>query len=140
MRIGGPQRDWYTARMTPHRALAALALALAVALPPAAPLARTTTEALPDVALAELPVEARDTLRRIRAGGPFPYERDGIRFGNREKLLPAKPRDYYREYTVKTAGMSTRGARRIVCGGPSVTPEACYYTRDHYRSFARIRE
>jgi ribonuclease T1 len=96
--------------------------------------------ALPDVAAAELPQEARATLLLIRHGGPFPYERDGVRFGNREKLLPAMPRDYYREYTVRTPGAKTRGARRIVCGGAPTTPDACYYTHDHYRSFARIRE
>jgi ribonuclease T1 len=114
----------------------AIGLVLLVALPA---FARATPEALPAVAVAELPKEAQDTLQRIRAGGPFPYERDGVRFGNREKLLPAKPRDYYREYTVKTPGERTRGARRIVCGGPPTTPDACYYTHDHYRSFARIR-
>jgi ribonuclease T1 len=93
-----------------------------------------------DVALSSLPREARDTLERVRNGGPFPYERDGVRFGNRERLLPQKPRDYYREYTVRTPGAKNRGARRIVCGGTAQAPEICYYTADHYRSFARIRE
>jgi ribonuclease T1 len=93
-----------------------------------------------EVALSELPREARETLALVRAGGPFPYERDGVRFGNRERLLPAQPRDYYREYTVKTPGAKSRGARRIVCGGPARTPDACWYTADHYQSFARIRE
>ncbi|HVE48284.1 MAG TPA: ribonuclease domain-containing protein [Casimicrobiaceae bacterium] len=94
----------------------------------------------PEIAIGELPREARDTLLRIRQGGPFPFERDGVRFGNRERLLPARPRDYYREYTVKSPGAKTRGARRIVCGGPARRPDACYYTSDHYQSFARIRE
>ena len=93
-----------------------------------------------EVTLAELPREARDTLALIRAGGPFPYERDGVRFGNRERLLPPKPRDYYREYTVKTPGAAHRGARRIVCGGSAHAPDTCWYTADHYQSFARIRE
>jgi ribonuclease T1 len=119
-----------------------IALAFAVALcwmaTPA--LARGTPDGLPDVALGTLPQEARETMQRIRAGGPFPFERDGVRFGNRERLLPAKPRDYYREYTVRTPGARTRGARRIVCGGPATAPDACYYTQDHYQSFARIRE
>jgi len=87
-----------------------------------------------------LPPEAVATLEAIERGGPFPYERDGVRFGNREKLLPAKPRSYYREYTVRTPGVTHRGARRIVCGGPAKAPEVCYYTHDHYQSFARIRE
>ena len=64
---------------------------------------------------------------------------DGIVFGNREKLLPARPRGSYREYTVKTPGQGGRGARRIVCGGkPPTQPEACFYTDDHYASFRRI--
>lgn len=91
------------------------------------------------VALASLPSQAQETERLIRAGGPFPYEKDGSRFGNRERLLPAQPRGYYREYTVKTPGSRDRGARRIVCGGNEPTnPDACFYTDDHYASFRRI--
>jgi ribonuclease T1 len=91
------------------------------------------------VALAELPREARETERLIRAGGPFPYRKDGSVFGNRERLLPIERRGHYREYTVKTPGSRDRGARRIVCGGtPPTQPEACYYTEDHYASFRRI--
>ncbi len=92
-----------------------------------------------EIAVAQLPPEAQDVLARIRAGGPFPYERDGVAFGNREHLLPAKPHGYYREYTVRTPSARDRGARRIVCGGPPRDPEVCFYTDDHYRSFARIR-
>ena len=92
------------------------------------------------VAAAELPKEARATLANIRSGPPFPYERDGVAFGNREQLLPAKPRGYYREYTVRTPGERSRGARRIVCGGKPASPEACWYTDDHYSSFRRIIE
>jgi ribonuclease T1 len=91
------------------------------------------------VALATLPPEARTTHQLILAGGPFPYSKDGTVFFNRERHLPARPRGHYREYTVKTPGSRDRGARRIVCGGkPPVTPEVCYYTRDHYASFSRI--
>lgn len=91
------------------------------------------------VALATLPPQAQTTDRLIRAGGPFPYEKDGTVFGNRERLLPIKPRGHYREYTVKTPGARDRGARRIVCGGrPPTRPEVCYYTGDHYASFKRI--
>jgi ribonuclease T1 len=92
------------------------------------------------VALAQLPPEAQNTERLIRAGGPFPYPRkDGAVFGNRERLLTPKPRGYYREYTVRTPASRDRGARRIVCGGHQPTaPEACFYTDDHYASFRRI--
>jgi ribonuclease T1 len=91
------------------------------------------------VALATLPPQAQATHRLILSGGPFPYDKDGTVFGNRERLLPAKARGYYREYTVKTPGSRDRGARRLVCGGiPPTTPDACYYTDDHYNSFRRV--
>ncbi len=91
------------------------------------------------VALARLPAEAQATHRLILQGGPFPYQKDGTVFGNRERLLPMQARGHYREYTVKTPGASNRGARRIVCGGkPPTQPEACFYTDDHYASFRRI--
>jgi ribonuclease T1 len=91
------------------------------------------------VPLVALPLEAQQTEQRIREGGPFAFAKDGGVFGNRERLLPANARGYYREYTVKTPGARDRGARRIVCGGRQPTlPEACYYTNDHYASFARI--
>jgi ribonuclease T1 len=89
-----------------------------------------------EIALRELPLEARQTLARIDAGGPFPYARDGAVFRNRERLLPAKASGYYREYTVRTPGARDRGARRIVAGKGGER----YYTADHYRSFLRIRE
>ena len=90
------------------------------------------------LALTELPVEGQRTYALILQGGPFPYDKDGIVFGNRERRLPAHPRGYYREYTVKTPGVKSRGARRIACGGAPRTPEVCYYSDDHYASFRRI--
>lgn len=98
------------------------------------------TGVLATVRLAELPVQGRDTYELIRRGGPFPYDKDGTVFGNRERLLPAQKRGYYREYTVRTPGSRDRGARRIVCGGPVRMPQACYYTADHYASFRKIVE
>jgi ribonuclease T1 len=92
------------------------------------------------MAVAELPLQGRQTLQLIREGGPFPYSKDGSVFGNRERLLPSKQRGYYLEYTVKTPGSRDRGARRIVCGGQPKVPDACYYTGDHYASFSRIAE
>ncbi len=91
------------------------------------------------VALGSLSPQARQTHALIIAGGPFPYTKDGTVFGNRERLLPRKPRGYYREYTVKTPGARNRGARRIVCGGKEPKqPDTCFYTADHYASFSRI--
>jgi ribonuclease T1 len=101
--------------------------------------ARGPITASDPVSLAELPPEARQTEKLIRAGGPFPYSKDGTTFGNRERLLPRRERGYYREYTVPSPGSRNRGARRIVCGGdPPVKPEVCYYTEDHYASFRQI--
>lgn len=93
-------------------------------------------QAIPEIPVAELPQEARETLKLIRQGGPFPYGRDGIVFGNFEKRLLLKERGYYREYTVATPGKKSRGARRIVAGRNG----ELYYTDDHYRSFRRIRQ
>ncbi len=93
----------------------------------------------PVIALGGLPVEGQKTYQLILAGGPFPYGKDGVVFGNRERILPSKSRGYYREYTVKTPGARNRGARRIICGGKEVkAPDLCYYTADHYSSFSRI--
>jgi guanyl-specific ribonuclease Sa len=83
-----------------------------------------------------LPREALATLQRIDSGGPHPYRQDGGSFQNRERLLPARPRGYYREYTVQTPGSRDRGARRIVTGGEP--PSEFFYSDDHYRSFRRI--
>jgi ribonuclease T1 len=91
------------------------------------------------VALADLPSQGQRTYVLILQGGPFPYDKDGSVFGNRERLLPRERRGYYREYTVKTPGERDRGARRIICGGRNPTaPENCWYTSDHYASFKRI--
>lgn len=91
------------------------------------------------VSLNSLPPQARTTYQLVLQGGPFPYDKDGSVFGNRERLLPQQTRGFYREYTVKTPGASNRGARRIVCGGRQITaPQACYYTADHYASFRKI--
>jgi ribonuclease T1 len=89
-----------------------------------------------DVRVRELPAEARETLALIKRNGPFPYERDGVAFGNREALLPKRERGYYREFTVKTPGAKDRGARRIVAGKGG----EYYYSDDHYRTFRRIIE
>ncbi len=88
------------------------------------------------IQLADLPPEARATLELIRKGGPFPYAKDGAVFGNREGALPKQRRGYYREYTVKTPHVRTRGARRIIWGAGG----EYYYTDDHYNHFWRIHD
>jgi len=91
------------------------------------------------VAVAQLPPQGRSMLTLIYQGGPFRHDKDGVVFGNRERLLPANVRTYYREYTVRTPGVRSRGARRIVCGGfKPEAPDACFYTDDHYASFRKI--
>lgn len=108
--------------------------------------ARTPAEPLPgsvvtSVALSGLPRQGQEVFEQIRQGGPFRFEKDGTVFANRERLLPRQKRGYYREYTVPTPGLSHRGARRIVCGGPQPrSPDACYYTEDHYSSFRLIAQ
>lgn len=94
----------------------------------------------PAVAPAQLPREASSTLNSIKAGGPYPYAKDGVVFGNFERLLPRRPRGYYHEYTVSTPRARNRGARRIVCGGPPSRIDNCFYSDDHYNSFKRIIE
>ena len=97
-------------------------------------------DGLATVRIAQLPRQAVATLRLIETGGPFPYEKDGVVFGNRERLLPRHPRGYYHEYTVPTPRARDRGARRIVCGGPKKQVGDCYYTDDHYATFKRIAD
>ncbi|MEV5875813.1 ribonuclease domain-containing protein [Streptomyces sp. NPDC052101] len=83
---------------------------------------------------AQLPAEARRTLALIDKGGPFPYAKDGVVFGNHEGRLPGHQRGYYHEYTVTTPGSRDRGARRIVTGQSG----EIYYTDDHYNSFRAV--
>ena len=93
---------------------------------------------LPTISQQALPAQGVETYLNIQRGGPFPFEKDDVVFGNRERMLPLQKRGYYREYTVKTPGSRNRGAQRIVCGGPATVPDACYYTADHYASFRMI--
>jgi len=103
-----------------------------------APPPATHEVAVPDAPATDdgLPAEAHATLARIASGGPFPYDRDGVVFGNFEHRLPEHPRGWYHEYTVPTPGVDHRGARRIITGGNP--PVEWYYTDDHYASFRRI--
>ncbi|MDH2918432.1 MAG: ribonuclease domain-containing protein [Sideroxydans sp.] len=95
-----------------------------------------STASSESISVAELPNEARSTLRDIKQGGPFEFDRDGVVFGNFEKALPKQARGYYHEYTVKTPGVRSRGARRLISGAVG----EYYYTADHYQTFQRVRE
>ena len=107
-----------------------------LALPATAQKAFAPRAPVTDVAVAELPAEAREALSLIHKGGPYTYAKDGAVFGNRESILPRQKHGYYREYTVKTPHERTRGARRIIAGSGG----DLYYTEDHYNHFRRIRE
>ncbi|MDQ6680167.1 MAG: ribonuclease N1 [Pseudomonadota bacterium] len=119
-----------------------LGVSTAVVLGLASALAAEAGQSAPDetpVAIVQLPREAQNVHRLVRQGGPFIGAKEGAVFGNRERALPPRARGYYREYTVATPGAHDRGARRIVCGGSQPkTPDACYYTADHYNTFRRI--
>ena len=92
------------------------------------------------IPVSALPVEAQSTLTLIKRGGPFPYPKDGVVFGNYERQLPQQRRGYYHEYTVSAPGARSRGARRIVVGGTPSYGADYFYTGDHYASFQRIKQ
>lgn len=115
--------------------LAAAAVALGLSASPASA-QKAPPAPIADMTVVELPKEAREALALIRKGGPYAYAKDGAEFRNREGKLPKQKRGYYREYTVKTPGERTRGARRLVTGKGGET----YYTADHYNSFRQVRE
>ena len=71
--------------------------------------------------------------RGVEQGGRQGRER-GV-FQNLERRLPAKPAGYYRESDVWPRGPGGRGAERLVFGREGEV----YYTKDHYRSFTRLR-
>lgn len=123
---------------TPKLVLTGLLLTVALALGLAHARMPAQVDVQATVRLADLPKQGEQVYALIHQGGPFASEKDGTVFGNRERLLPAKKRGYYLEYTVPTPGARNRGVRRIVCGGQPRLPEVCYYTADHYASFRRI--
>jgi ribonuclease T1 len=128
-----PIQKWGLALFLASCAFAVPGVSAKSAVPPSAVSGEAT------VPIDKLPAEAATTLNLVHQGGPFPHAKDGTVFGNRERMLPFRPRGHYREYTVATVGVRHRGARRIVCGGREPTrPEACFYTADHYASFRRI--
>ena len=94
----------------------------------------------PTCPMAALPPEVGDTVRRIHAGGPFPFPHsDGAVFVNHEGHLPKQRRGYYHEYTVINPRSRDRSLRRIVTGGAPLTdPTQYFYTGDHYDSFCLV--
>jgi ribonuclease T1 len=96
----------------------------------------------PTCPITTLPREADDTVKRIHAGGPFPFPRsDGEVFANHEGHLPTQRRGYYHEYTVITPRARDRSMRRIVTGGTPLThPAQYFYTDNHYDSFCLITD
>ncbi|WP_330460615.1 ribonuclease [Streptomyces sp. NBC_00820] len=126
-------------RFPPHASRIGAAAALLSALLVGGTVSATTADAaatsVGSICAGDLPAQAYDTLDLIDQGGPFPYPQDGVVFQNREHVLPSEPTGYYHEYTVKTPGSSTRGARRIVTGEGY---QEDYYTSDHYVTFDLI--
>jgi guanyl-specific ribonuclease Sa len=105
---------------------------------------RSHEHVLTVVEVDELPREARETLALIKQGGPFPYKRDGVIFGNRERRLPARPSGYYREYTAPTPGARYRGrggssqaSRASIFTPAIITPPFDGYANDSHGSFPR---
>lgn len=133
---GGRQPEFFSTHPDPENRLEQIQAAIDAALKGGERRADEFRAAVGGEATTKLPPEALQTLQRIEAGGPFPHERDGIEFQNREGLLPAKPRGYYREYTVETPGATTRGARRIITGQGGER----YYTDDHYETFVDVSQ
>lgn len=97
------------------------------------------SDLLPTITVDQLPPEAQQTLAAIKRGGPYAFAKDGAVFGNYGHTLPAHPRGYYNEFTVRTPGVAHRGARRIVVGAMATPSAEYYYSDDHYVSFQRIQ-
>ena len=63
------------------------------------------------------------------------HKEDGWKvFNNYERRLPRKPKGYYHEVRVPTAGLKRGGPQRIVYGDDG----EMYYTPDHYESFRKL--
>ncbi|MFB7775710.1 ribonuclease domain-containing protein [Streptomyces bauhiniae] len=122
-------------RTTRIGAAAALLSALLVGGTVSATTADAAAASVGSICYGSLPSQAHDTLDLIAQGGPYPYSQDGVVFQNREGVLPSQSSGYYHEYTVKTPGDSTRGARRVVTGRRT---QEDYYTSDHYATFNLI--
>jgi ribonuclease T1 len=108
----------------------------------AAPAHRATPglDALPDAARraqVSRVIESMDETGRPPSGVAQGGRRDGARgvFDNAQHLLPVRPYRYYTETDVWPRGPGGRGPERLVFG----REREVYYTRDHYRTFTRVR-
>lgn len=84
------------------------------------------------------PVEVREigvTLADIADGAPDRFRADREIYENRGSHLPEHPRGFWHAFTVVTPGEHDRGPRRLVVG----TDGSVWFTRDHYRTFVRLR-
>ena len=105
--------------------------------------ARVRRDALPRSRVARLPKEgARGAASLIRARRPVPRtSATASSFGNRERLpAGAAARLLSRVHRADARRAQPRRAAYRLRRPAKRAPAACYYTADHYRSFARIRE
>lgn len=81
-------------------------------------------------------VNLAPVLERIAKGQRDSHRNDGVVHRNREHKLPVKnDPQYYREYVVRTPGLSSVGPQRVIIGKGG----EAYYTPDHYQTFIRVR-
>ena len=81
------------------------------------------------------PARRSRPLQLVAAGGPFPYERDGVTFQNREGLLPSSPRATTRSTPCTTPGEDDRAPGASIVDGDYAV---AYLTDDHYESFREL--
>ncbi len=80
-------------------------------------------------------VDLSEALRLIRENALAPNANEGWKvFGNYERLLPQRPRGWYREMRIPTRGLRGPGPQRLVYGrGGEI-----FWTPDHYQTFYPI--
>ena len=130
-------RTMHRARPPPNAAAGSLLAAALFCAPPAFARARPARCPTSPSPTAE---GGREVLALIRNGGPFRYDRDGVVFGNCERLLPPE-----RAAIITNTRCARRARRTAARAGSSAAgrtrrPTRAIYTGDHYRSFQRIRE
>ena len=57
-----------------------------------APADRAAEPGMASIRVSDMPRQGQIVYRMILDGGPFPFDKDGDVFGNRERLLPKHPR------------------------------------------------